>query len=92
MTQTLPLSIAKIQLSRLVEDVTRRDDEIVITRNGRPAAVLLGVEEYTGWKETREIRANPELMREIQEGLNAIQKGRGKRYRSLNELFGPTAA
>ncbi len=89
MTQTLPLSVAKIQLSRLVDDVVRRDDEILITRNGKLAAVLLSAEEYASWKETQEIKADPALMREIQEGLKAIRRHKGKKYGSVEELFGP---
>ena len=89
MTQTLPLSVVKIQLSRLVDDVVRREDEILITRNGKLAAVLLSAEEYASWKETQEIKANPALMREIQEGLKAVRHGKGKRYGSVDEIFGP---
>lgn len=88
MIQTLPLSMAKIQLSKLVENVVRRDDEILITRNGKLAAVLLNAEEYSSWKETREIKANPALMREIAAGLKSIQQGKGKKYASVEELFG----
>ena len=91
MTQTFPLSIAKIKLSQLVNDVLRRADEILITRNGKPAAVLLSAEEYAGWKETQEIKANPALMREIRAGLKAIQHGHGKKYTSVNELFDASA-
>ena len=87
MIQTLPLSVAKIKFSRLVDDVLRRDDEILITRNGKLAAVLLSAEEYACWKETQEIKANPALMREIREGLKAIQRGRGRKYASVEELF-----
>ena len=87
MTQTLPLSVAKIKLSELVENVLRRDDEILITRHGKPAAVLVSAEEYASWKETQEIKADPALMREIREGLKAIQRGQGKQYRSVEELF-----
>ena len=39
--KTLPLSEAKTKLSGLVEKVRSRDEEIVITRNGRPVAVLV---------------------------------------------------
>lgn len=88
MTQTLPLSIVKIKLSELVENILRRDDEILITRNGKLAAVLLSAEEYASWKETQEIKADPSLMREIQEGLKAIQRGQGKRVDSVEKLFG----
>ena len=90
MTQTLPLSVVKMKLSELVQDILRRDDEILITRNGRPAAVLLSAEEYASWKETQEIKSNPALMREIREGLKSIQAGHGRRYRSVAELFEPS--
>lgn len=92
MTRTLPLSEVKMKLSRLVEDVLRRDDEVIITRNGKPAAVLISAEEHESWRETQEIKANPALMREIQEGLKALRQGRGRTYRSLDALFGASAA
>lgn len=87
MTQVLPLSVVKIKLSELVNNVVRRDDEILITRNGKPAAVLVSAEEFASWRETQEIKANPALMREIQEGLKAIQRGAGKKYTSVEKLF-----
>lgn len=89
MTRTLPLSEVKTNLSKLVAEVARRDDEIIITRNGRPAAVLLSNEEYESWKETQEIKQNPELMREIRQGLKELEKGKVK-Y-SLSELFGDSS-
>ena len=91
MVRTLPLSEVKIQLSRLVADVTRRDDEIIITRNGKPAAILMSAEEYESWKETQEIKKNPELMQEIRKGLKELEKGKKKRYTGLDELFGKLA-
>ncbi|PIQ82032.1 MAG: prevent-host-death protein [Candidatus Omnitrophica bacterium CG11_big_fil_rev_8_21_14_0_20_64_10] len=90
MTKTLPLSEAKIKLSQLVDGILKREDEIIITRNGKPAAVLFSAEEYESWKETQEILANPELMREIRESLKEIQQGKTKAY-TLDELFGPAA-
>ena len=39
--KTLSLSEAKAKLSSLVDEVSQRDEEVVITRNGRPAAVLV---------------------------------------------------
>ncbi len=48
----LPLSEAKAKLSALVDDVRATDEEVVITKNGRAAAVLVSPDEYEGWKET----------------------------------------
>ncbi len=92
MTRTLPLSEVKIKLSKLVRGVVLKDDEIIITRNGRPAAVIINAEEYEGWKETQEIKKDPELMQEIREGLKRLERsGKSKKY-TIDELFGPEAA
>ena len=84
--KTLPLSAAKAKLSSLVEDVERRDEEVVITRNGRPVAVLVSPDECESWKETHAIRADRDLMREIRAGLAAL-KARKARLYTLDELF-----
>lgn len=84
--KTLSLSEAKTKLSGLVEDVERRDEEIVITKNGRPAAVLVSPDEYESWKETLSLRADRELMHEIKTGLAAFRSRKTKLY-TLEELF-----
>jgi prevent-host-death family protein len=84
--KTLSLSEAKAKLSGLIEDVERRDEEIVITRNGRPAAVLVSPDEYESWKETIAILSDKPLMREIRAGLAAL-RGRRARLYTLEELF-----
>jgi prevent-host-death family protein len=81
----LSLSEAKMKLSELVEAVYSTDEEIIITKNGRPAAVLVSPEEFESWKETIEIASSPDLMEEIKQGLVALKKKR-KLY-TLEELF-----
>jgi len=78
--KTLPLTEAKSKLSGLVEQVSALDEEIVITRNGRPAAVLVSPGEFESWKETVAIRENKSLMKEIRAGLRALKAGRAKLY------------
>ncbi len=84
--KTLSLSEAKAKLSGLIEAVERRDEEVVITRNGRPAAVLVSPDEFESWQETLAIRADRDLMREIKAGLAAL-KARKARLYTLDELF-----
>ena len=66
---TLPLSQAKTHLTRLLNEVEELGEEIVITRSGRPVAVLLAVDEYEGMLETLEILADPELSEAVRRGL-----------------------
>ncbi len=90
MTKTLPLSEVKIKLSAIIAGVVRRSDEVIITRNGKPAAVLISADEYDSWRETQEIKRDPELMKEIQKGMDDLNTGRVREV-DLNELFGEKA-
>lgn len=83
--KTLPLSEVKMKLSELVERVSRTDEEITITKNGRPAAVLVSTDEFEGWKETLEITSDSGMMADIKKGLRALKKTR-KLY-TLDELL-----
>ena len=85
--KTLSLSEAKIKLSKLIHDVSTTDEEVVITKNGRPAAVLVSPDEFEGWKETNLVRSDSVLMKEIKKGLAALKKKRARLY-TLEELFG----
>lgn len=83
--KTLPLAEAKAQLSRLVDRVAKTDEEILITRNGRPVAMLISPDEYESWRETRAIQSDREFMEEIRRGLRDLKKG-GRIY-TLAELL-----
>ena len=84
--KTLSLSEAKMKLSKLVDAVSTTDEEVVITKNGRPAAVLVSPDEFEGWKETNFVRSDQVLMQEIKKGLSALKRKKAKLY-TLDELF-----
>lgn len=84
--KTLSLSEAKMKLSGLVEAISSTDEEVIITKNGRPAAVLISPDEFDSLKETISIRSDSELMDEIKKGLAALKSKKAKLY-TLEELF-----
>lgn len=84
--KTLPLSEAKAKLSSLVERVGNTDEEIVITKNGRPAAILMSPDEFDSWKETIAVRNDKVLIKEIKAGAAALKAKKAKLY-TLDELF-----
>ena len=84
--QILSLSEAKMKLSGLVDRVQAMDEEIIITRNGSPAAVLISSAEYESLKETAAVRSDAALMEEIHHGLQALKDSKARLY-SLAELF-----
>ena len=84
--KTVPLSEAKAKLSSLLDSVEGHDEEIVITRNGRAAAVLVSPGDFESWKETATVRSDADLVAEIRRGLSALKRGKAKLY-TLEELF-----
>ncbi len=84
--KTLSLSEAKMKLSALIDQVESTDEEVVITRNGKPAAILVSPDEFESWKETCAIMADTEFMADIRRGIAELKAGHGKFY-TLEELF-----
>jgi len=50
--QTLPISKVKDRLNELVDSASLTHEQVTITKNGVPAAVLIGVEEWEVLQET----------------------------------------
>ena len=84
--KTLSLSEAKMKLSGLVQAIGDTDEEIVITKNGAPAAVLISPGEFESLKETAAVRFDASLAREIRKGLQSLKKNEARLY-TLAELF-----
>lgn len=86
MAKTLPLSEVKTRLPELVAGVQEREEEVVVTKNGRPAAVLINVDEYTRLKETLDVLSDPALMSQISESWAFYR--RENNGLSFEEVFG----
>lgn len=58
------------------------EEEIIITRHGRPAGVLIGFDSEDDWFEYR-LEHHPEFLRRIAESRVALREGRGVRLEDL---------
>ena len=90
-SKTLPISEVKARLPELVTGVAEREEEVVVTRNGRPAAMLVNYDEYRRQRDTLDILSDPAMMRQIRQSRRfyaANAKGL-----SFEDVFGePVAA
>jgi prevent-host-death family protein len=75
MSETLPLSSVKARLSELVDRVEGQHDRVVLTRNGKPAAVLISHEDLEGLEETLALLSDPAAMAQIRESKQALADG-----------------
>jgi len=75
MARTVSVRQFRAELSSLLDGVTRSGEHVVVTRNGRPEATLIGIDEYEALEETAEILSDPETMAAIEEGLADFARG-----------------
>ena len=73
--ETIPLALAKAKLSEVVDRVEREQDRVTITRNGRPVAMIVSLDDIEGLEETLEILSDKRLMRKIRAGIASAEKG-----------------
>lgn len=83
---TISVSEAKMKLSALIDSVCITDEEVVITKNGKPVAVLVSPDEFESWRETRVIQSDADMMAEIKKGLSDLKKNKASLY-TLEELI-----
>jgi prevent-host-death family protein len=70
----VPLSEVKDDLSHLLREAERQ--EIVITRHGKPAGVLIGFKSEDDWFDYR-LENDPRFLRRVEEARASLRAGRG---------------
>jgi prevent-host-death family protein len=72
---TLPLAEARNNLSKLVDEVERTHDTVTITRNGKPAAVVISVDDYESLLETFALLESAEEQERLREAEESVASG-----------------
>lgn len=87
MEDTLPLAEIKAKLSEIVDRVEERHERIILTRNGRPAAVLISPADLEALEDTLELLLDQDALAEIQRARKEIARGKGIRADELRARY-----
>ena len=68
----MPLKDVKNRLSEVVDQVEREHDRVVITKHGRPAAVLVSIADLESLEETLDVLSRPKLIAQIRDSLDEL--------------------
>ena len=79
--------VRQAALAEVKDDLSRflrlaESEEILITRHGKPAGVLIGFETEDDWVDYR-LEHHPEFLRRIAEAREGLRSGRGVRLEDL---------
>ncbi|MGH3751774.1 MAG: type II toxin-antitoxin system Phd/YefM family antitoxin [Pseudonocardiaceae bacterium] len=72
---TLPLAEVKARLSAVLDEITRTHERVVVTRNGRPEAVILSIDDLAAIEDTLDILGTPGLPGRLDDAAAEIDAG-----------------
>ena len=75
MSKTVPVREFRTHLAELLDEVADRREHVTVTRHGRPAAVLIPVDEYEALEETAEILSDADTLAAIRRGIDDLAAG-----------------
>jgi len=85
---TLPLADVKARLSAVLDEVRDTHERVVITRNGRPEAVLIAVSDLEALEETLDLLSTPGALEQIRQAEADIEGGAAVDADELRRQFG----
>jgi prevent-host-death family protein len=84
---TLPLAEVKKRLSEMVDRVEHHHERVVVTKRGRPAAVLLSPDDLESMEETLDLLSTPGALVEMQKAQHEIDTGESVGAVELREKY-----
>lgn len=84
---TLPLAEVKKRLSEMVDRVEQHHDRVVLTRRGRPAAVLMSPDDLESLEETLDLLSTPGALEDIRKAQVEIDSGLGIDGESIRAAY-----
>nr|BFE66405.1 YoeB-YefM toxin-antitoxin system antitoxin YefM [Dactylosporangium thailandense] len=86
--RTVSYSEVRQNLAKVLDQVVDDAEEVVVTRSGREAAVIISLREYESLKETAYLMASPANARRLNEAIEELRTGGGE----VHDLIDPDGA
>jgi prevent-host-death family protein len=87
-TITVSLTQLRPKFPQILDRVTKYFDRYVITRHGKPEAVVLAEEDYESLLETLEILSDKKLIRELKKARAEMKAGKGIPWNKVKKKLG----
>lgn len=88
MIKTISVRELRPNISKVLNDIHEKFDRYIISRRGKPEAIIMSIEDYEGLLETIEIESDKELMTRLKRAEKDIKEGRTISFDELKEKLG----
>ncbi len=88
MTRTVTLKELRPGLPRIMEGVESRMDRVVITKRGKPLALMMSIEDYESIVETLAVLSDPRLAKRIKQAEAEVRAGKVKSLDKIDKELG----
>ena len=83
MVNTMSMKELRPELPNVIEQIDSKLDRFVITKRGKPVAVMMSIDDYESLMETLDILADPQAMAGIRKGQEDIRKGKVRSWQEV---------
>lgn len=80
---TLTVTQAKAHFLEIIRNSDKRLERFLITKNGKPTAVVMNADEFEGWLETLEILSDKKGLAEIRKAERELKTGKTKSFEEV---------
>ncbi len=88
MVKNISLKELRPKLPKLIEEVDSKMDRYIITKRGRPVALMMAIDDYESLIETLEIMSDKNLMKRIKVAEKDVENGRFRRLEEVERDLG----
>jgi len=88
MTKSVTLKRLRPELPKIIKEIDSRMMRFVITKNGKPVAMMMSVDDYENLLETLDILSNKKLMSKIKKAEMEVRKGNVRTLDRLEKEMG----
>ena len=83
MTRTITLKELRPRLPKVIEDIDSRMDRFIVTKRGKPAALMMSIDDYESMLETLSVCMDRKLVKRLKAAEKEVKSGK---VRSLDEI------
>lgn len=88
MTKSITLKELRPRLPKVVDAIDSKMDRFIITKRGKPVALMISVEDYDSILETLDILSNSGLAKRIKKAEAEVKKGKVKAFDKIEKELG----